>query len=74
MMDKIRIEIRDDIKPEIALSCVAQVVANGKISKGENGKMYYCWATTFKTPAGELIVSTRQYTKTDCFVVQKYGK
>ena len=56
MMGKIQIEIRDDIKPEIALSCVARVVASGKISKGENGKMYYCWATTFDTPDGELTV------------------
>lgn len=73
-MGKIHIEIRDDIKPEIALSCIVRVVANGKISKGENGKMYYCWATTFDTPDGELTVWTRQYRKTDCFVVLKNGK
>ena len=73
-MGKIHIEIRDDIKPEIALFCVARVVANGKISKGENGKMYYCWATTFDAPDGKIAVSTRQYRKNDCFIVWKYGK
>lgn len=74
MMEKIHIEIRDDIKPEIALSCVTRVVADGKISKGENGKMYYCWLTTFDTTDGEIAVSTRQYRKNDCFIVWKYGK
>lgn len=73
-MGKINIEIRDDIKPEIALSCVVRVVANGKISTGENGKMYYCWATTFDTPDGEVTVWTRQYRKSDCFVVYKHRK
>lgn len=73
-MGKIHIEIRDDIKPEIALSCVVRVVASGKISKGENGKMYYCWLTVFDTPDGEIAVSTRQYRKNDCFIVWKYGK
>lgn len=71
---KIHIDVWDNINPEMALDLVARVVANGKISKGENGKMYYCWATLFDTPDGEIIVSTRQYRKTDCFVVHKYGK
>ena len=74
MESKINIDIRDNIKPELALDLVARVVAKGKISKGEHGKMYYCWGTLFETPDGEIMVSTRQYRKTDCFVVYKYEK
>lgn len=68
---KVEIDIRDDIKPEIALECVKQVILGGKVSAGENGKMYYSWATTFDTPLGELVVYTRQYRKNDCFMVYK---
>lgn len=71
---KINIDIRDKIKPDLALRLVARVVADGKVSRGENGKMYYCWLTVFDTPDGEIAVSTRQYRKNDCFVVLKYGK
>lgn len=53
---KIHIDVWDNINPEMALDLVARVVANGKISKGENGKMYYCWATLFDTPDGEIMV------------------
>lgn len=70
-MSKIEIDIRDDISPSIALMCVEQVVAGGKISEGENGKKYYCWLTTFNTSDGEVAVATRQYRKNDCFVVYK---
>jgi len=66
-----KIDIRDNIPPEIALECVKKVVAEGKVSVGENGKMYYCWATSFNTPVGEIMVVTRQYRKSDCFVVYK---
>lgn len=71
---KINIDIRDNIRPELALLLVARVIAGGKISEGENGKMYYCWITVFDTDEGEILVSTRQYRKTDCFVVHKHGK
>ena len=71
---RINIDIRDDIEQGLALRLVARVIAGGKISRGENGKMYYCWLTVFDTPDGEIAVSTRQYRKTDCFVVLKYGK
>lgn len=71
---KINIDIQDAIEPGLALLLVARVIDAGKISKGENGKMYYCWATTFDAPDGELTVWTRQYRKTDCFVVMKSGK
>lgn len=74
MKSKINIDIWDNIKPELALRLVARVIAGGKISKGENGKMYYCWGTVFDTSDGKIMVSTRQYRKSDCFVVHKYGK
>ena len=74
MESKINIDIRDNIKPELALRFVARVIDAGKISKGENGKMYYCWLTVFDTPDGKIAVSTRQYRKNDCFIVWKYGK
>lgn len=74
MEQKINIDIRDNIEPVLALDLVARVVARGKISSGEYGKMYYCWGTVFDTPDGEIMVSTRQYRKNDCFVVHKYGK
>lgn len=71
---RINVDIRDDIEQGLALRLVASVIDAGKISKGENGKMYYCWLTVFDTPDGEIAVSTRQYRKNDCFVVHKYGK
>ncbi len=71
---KINIDIWDNIEPVLALGLVARVVANGKISRGEYGKMYYCWGTVFDTPDGIIMVSTRQYRKNYCFVVHKYGK
>lgn len=70
-MGKIEIDIRDEISPLLAINAVRQVIEKGKISKGEKGKMYYCWATFFDTMDGEIIVSTRQYRKNDCFVVFK---
>lgn len=71
---RINIDIRDNIEQGLALRLVARVIEDGKISRGENGKMYYCWLTVFDTPDGEIAVSTRQYRKNDCFVVLKYGK
>lgn len=73
-MSKIIIDIRGDIKPAVALECVRQVVAQGKVSEGERGKKYYCWATRFFTPEGTIVVSTRQYRKNDCFVVYKQNR
>jgi len=75
---KIEIDIRNDIKPEIALDAVIQVVKQGKISTGEKGKKYYCWATTFdcfdSLDNYKMVVYTRQYRKNDCFVVYKEEK
>jgi hypothetical protein len=67
-----KIDIRDGIPDAIAVECVLNVVKNGKISKGEHGKKYYCWITVLETPVGMVVVSTRQYRKGDCFVVYKY--
>lgn len=68
---KIHIEVRNDIPYPVALEAVKQVVKMGRVSKGEHGKEYYCWATSFKTDLGEIIVSVHQYRKSDCFVVYK---
>ena len=68
---KVEIDIRDEIPVELAIETVRQVVHGGRVSTGEKGKMYYCWATTFDTSIGDLVVYTRQYRKNDCFVVYK---
>ena len=73
-MARISIDILDDIHPAIAVDAVSLVVKHGKISKGENGKMYYCWATLLESPQGRIVVETRQYRKSDCFVVYKEKK
>ena len=66
-----KIEIRDNIDPALALELVRMVVEKGKVSKGEKGKMYYCWATCFDVNGEQIIVWTRQYRKDDCFTVYK---
>ena len=66
------IDVRDSIPEAIAIECVMHVVRHGRVSKGEHGKMYYCWATILDTPVGKVVVSTRQYRKSDCFCVYKY--
>ena len=65
---KIHLDIRDDIPPTIALECVRDVVADGRVSN--NGKMY-CYATQFYTSIGRIWVTTRRYRKSDCFLIQK---
>ena len=70
-MSKIQIEIRDDIPDAYAVECVMHVVRLGKVSQGEHGRKYYCWATVLETPVGKVIVATRQYRKNDYFVVYK---
>lgn len=67
---RIEVDIRDDINPVTALQAVSMVVREGKVSEGEHGKKYYCWATTFDTYSdGKITVWTRQYRKNDCFTV-----
>lgn len=68
---KIHIDIRDNIPETIALECVRIVIGYGRVSKGEHGKKYYSLVTSFDTSAGEVWVSTRQYRKSDCFVVHR---
>ena len=68
---KIEIDIRDGIPAVVAIKAVQQVVQEGKICVGEKGKMYYCWATSFFSNLGRIVVLTRQYRKNDCFVVYK---
>jgi len=65
---KIHLDIRNGISPTIALECVRQVVAMGRISA--NGKSY-SYATNFNTNEGEIWVAVRPYRKSDCFVVYK---
>lgn len=66
-----KIDIRDGIPDDIALQCVHLVVSKGRVSKGEKGRMYYCWATLISTTVGDVWVLTRQYRKNDCFLVYK---
>jgi hypothetical protein len=66
-----KIDIRDNIEPTLALELVKRVIERGKISQGEKGKMYYCWVTEFEVDNEVLVVSTRQYRKDDCFAVYK---
>ena len=68
---RINIDVRDDIPAEVALEAVKAVMKKGKISRGENGKMYYCWASLFDTIVGSVVVWTRQYRKNECFTVMK---
>lgn len=68
---RISIDIRHDIPESIALECVKQVIATGKVSG--NGTSY-CYATTFDTSVGEVWVHPRQYRKTNCFLVYKNEK
>ena len=65
---RIHIDIRHDIPKTVALECVKQVIEQGKVSA--DGKSY-CYATTFDTSVGEVWVATRQYRKSDCFLVYK---
>lgn len=65
---RIHIDIRDSIEPEDALYYVMQVVERGRISK--EGKQY-CYLTEFYTKYGKIHVVTRDYRKSDCFVVYR---
>lgn len=67
-MARIIVDIRDDIAPVVALECVRIVVSMGRISK--NATMY-CYDTSFNTPEGVILVLTRDYRKSDCFIVCK---
>lgn len=66
-----KIDIKYNIDPHLALQLVQMVVAKGKVSKGERGKMYYCWISEFEFHGEKYVVWTRQYRKDDCFMVYK---
>jgi hypothetical protein len=65
---KIHLDIKHDISPTIALECVRQVIAQGKVSA--NGQSY-CYATAFDTNEGEVWVAVRPYRKSVCFLIYK---
>ena len=58
------IKIEDGIDDLTAITLVKQVIEHGKISANCNS---YCYLTLF----GDIIVETRQYRKSPCFVVYK---
>ena len=65
---RIEIDVRDNIAPEVALACVANVVSMGRISNdGKN----YCFVTTFNYDDEHIVVYTRDNRKNDCFIVKK---
>ena len=66
-----KIDIRDNINPCVALELVNRVVVHGKVSKSNDGKMYYCWVTKFDIGYDTIVVYTRENRKDDCFVVYK---
>ena len=68
MSQRIEIDIRDGIAPDVALACVANVVSAGRISN--DGKSY-CFATTFSCDDEKIVVYTRDNRKNDCFIVKK---
>jgi hypothetical protein len=63
---KIHIDIKDDIDPVIALDKVTQVIQQGRVSKNNT---LYCYLTVFEPE--KIAVVTRDYRKSDCFVVYK---
>lgn len=67
-MARIHIDVRDDIPYTIALECVRRVVAEGRVS---NYGKTFCYGTSFFTEDGVVWVHTRQYRKSDCFLVYK---
>ena len=58
------IKIEDNIDDLTAITLVKQVIEQGKISDNGNS---YCYLTLF----GDVIVETRQYRKSPCFMVYK---
>lgn len=65
---KINIDIQDGLNPIVALECVRSVIDYGRVSCN---KTKYCLSTSFVTEEGVVWVHTKQYCKSDCFVVKK---
>ena len=42
-----RITIKDNIPDDLALELVLSVIKGGRVSKGKNGKMCYCFVALF---------------------------
>lgn len=62
------IDIKDDIPYDIALTYLLKVIKAGRIS---NNGHSYCYSTIFKTSIGDIVVNTREYRKSDCFLIFK---
>ena len=62
------IKIEDNIDDLTAISIVKQVIEQGKVSG--NGKSY-CYLTMFTVGNDIIVVETRLYRKSPCFIVYK---
>ena len=58
------IKIEDNIDDLTTITLVKQVIEHGKISNNGNS---YCYLTLFN----DIVVETRKYRKSPCFVVYK---
>lgn len=70
-MPKLIINHGPDLDARIALECVSQVIAGGRVSQHRKMKQY-CFVTTFDTLAGKVCVEARNleyYTAPDSFMV-----
>ena len=65
------IDIRDKIPDDLALELVRQVVREGRQSKDNT---LYTYLTIFHFDSGDIAVATREYRKSDCFVVYRSKK
>lgn len=67
---KIQIEILDDLDPSAALSYVAQVIQQGRKSRGSYRDLY-CYCTKFNNGDWKhpIAVTTSDTRKIDCFTV-----
>lgn len=66
-----RITIKDNIPDDLALELVLSVIKGGRVSKGKNGKMCYCFVALFGVKGEEYVVKTSSDSKDDCFLVYK---
>lgn len=68
-MEKLIIEVHDELDPRDALGWVSSVMAMGRIS-GAEGREQYCYVTTFGNQA-EVRVIAHLNEKSDRFVVRR---
>ena len=66
-----RVTIKDNIPDDLALDLVLNIVKDGRVSKGKNGKRCYCFTTLFVIRGEEYIVRVSPDSKDDCFLVCK---